>query len=248
MAAIYLDYNATTPVDPAVVEEMLPFLRDQHGLLGHLFGGWMLSGTYIISSGQPYTPIQYELNYETGGTAYDSAFDLALANGFYETARPFGLSPSAPANQVAIYGGDLCTLSGVASVCSGAPTQLYSWNAYNAQGTVQTVSASQARFLVNGAYADSVYGEPWGTAARNSLRDAIINQGNFQITKETHITERVKVQFWSAFQNVFNHPNFATVDPFVEDSGLTFEGVGFATPSLTNGGNRLIKFGLKLFF
>ena len=30
-APIYLDYNATTPVDPAVLEAMLPYLRDQFG-------------------------------------------------------------------------------------------------------------------------------------------------------------------------------------------------------------------------
>ena len=28
---IYLDYNATTPIDPAVVEAMLPYLRVHHG-------------------------------------------------------------------------------------------------------------------------------------------------------------------------------------------------------------------------
>lgn len=31
MVPIYLDYNATTPLDPAVVEAMLPFLRDHFG-------------------------------------------------------------------------------------------------------------------------------------------------------------------------------------------------------------------------
>src|SRR5262245_39833379 len=31
MKPIYLDYNATTPIDPAVVEAMLPFLREHHG-------------------------------------------------------------------------------------------------------------------------------------------------------------------------------------------------------------------------
>lgn len=31
MSPIYLDYNATTPVDPAVVEAMLPYLRDHFG-------------------------------------------------------------------------------------------------------------------------------------------------------------------------------------------------------------------------
>ena len=43
--------------------EMLPFYRGQHGLVGRVLGGWSLSGSYIISSGQPYTPIQYDLNY-----------------------------------------------------------------------------------------------------------------------------------------------------------------------------------------
>lgn len=31
MAPLYLDYNATTPVDPAVLEAMLPYLRDHWG-------------------------------------------------------------------------------------------------------------------------------------------------------------------------------------------------------------------------
>ncbi|MFN7970912.1 MAG: aminotransferase class V-fold PLP-dependent enzyme [Acidobacteriota bacterium] len=37
---IYLDHNATTPVDPAVVEEMLPFLREHFGnpSSGHVYG------------------------------------------------------------------------------------------------------------------------------------------------------------------------------------------------------------------
>src|SRR5437016_2571546 len=28
---IYLDYNATTPIDPAVVDAMLPYLKEQFG-------------------------------------------------------------------------------------------------------------------------------------------------------------------------------------------------------------------------
>jgi cysteine desulfurase len=31
MKSIYLDYNASTPIDPEVVEEMMPFLRDRFG-------------------------------------------------------------------------------------------------------------------------------------------------------------------------------------------------------------------------
>src|SRR5262245_21750956 len=31
MLPIYLDYNATTPIDPAVLDAMLPYLRDDFG-------------------------------------------------------------------------------------------------------------------------------------------------------------------------------------------------------------------------
>jgi cysteine desulfurase len=40
MKAIYLDYNATTPIDPAVVDAMLPYLREHFGnpSSSHVFG------------------------------------------------------------------------------------------------------------------------------------------------------------------------------------------------------------------
>jgi len=40
MKPIYLDYNASTPIDPEVIEEMLPHLRDRFGnpSSGHIYG------------------------------------------------------------------------------------------------------------------------------------------------------------------------------------------------------------------
>jgi len=40
MKLIYLDYNASTPIDPEVIEEMLPYLRDRFGnpSSSHLYG------------------------------------------------------------------------------------------------------------------------------------------------------------------------------------------------------------------
>src|SRR4030065_286564 len=40
MRPIYLDYNASTPIDPEVVGEMLPYLRDRFGnpSSNHLYG------------------------------------------------------------------------------------------------------------------------------------------------------------------------------------------------------------------
>ena len=60
--------------------------------------------------------------------------------------------------------------------------------------------------------------------------------------------KRVKMRVDAAFLNVFNHPNFGSVDPFIEDAGYTGEAHGFALPSLTSGGDRLIKFGVKVLF
>src|SRR5262249_21432217 len=40
MHPIYLDYNATTPLDPAVVDAMLPYLREHFGnpSSSHVYG------------------------------------------------------------------------------------------------------------------------------------------------------------------------------------------------------------------
>jgi hypothetical protein len=128
------------------------------------------------------------------------------------------------------------------------PNTLLNWNAANTTGAVQTIGASAARFLVNGAYADSVYGTPWGNVGRNTLRDARTNMANFNLLKNIKVTERVNVQFHTAFLNVLNHPNYSSVDSYLDDAGYLDEGTGFGIPSLTSGGNRVIKFGLKVLF
>ena len=225
--------------------EQIPFFRNQPGFIGRVLGGWELTGTYLLSSGETYTPIQYCLNYCTGGSVYDTPF-MAHFVGPYESARPFLLSPSAPVSQTAIYAGDLCSYSGAG--CDMAPSTLLNWNVANTTGAAQTISAGAARFLVNGAYADTVYGTPWGNVGRNTLRDAGTNTANFNVIKNIKVTERVNVQFHTAFLNVLNHPNFGSVDSYLDDAGYLDEGTGFGVPSLTSGGSRVIKFGLKVLF
>jgi hypothetical protein len=56
------------------------------------------------------------------------------------------------------------------------------------------------------------------------------------------------LQFHVTATNVFNHPNFSGIDPFIEDAGLTLNETGFANDQLYPGGNRTIYFGLKLVF
>jgi hypothetical protein len=233
------------------VEQIPAFRNNQRGLLGHLLGGWSVAGTYNISSGQPYTPVQFEINTLSGPNQYfDVPFDSAFI-GTEETARPFAGSPSAPANAVGIYAGDECALSSAISSpigCGIPANQLISFNAANATGSVTNVTPSQVRYIANGQTADSIYGTPYGNVARNSGRDYQTNTANFAVMKDTQITERVKAQFRMDMVNVFNHPNFLSVDPFIDDAGLTAFETGFGTPSLFDGGNRTITFEVKVFF
>jgi hypothetical protein len=122
----------------------------------------------------------------------------------------------------------------------------------NASGTVVPVSANQVRYIANGGTADSVFGTPFGNVSRNAARDYWTNIANFSLYKNFTVTERTTLQWHMTMTNVFNHPNFGAispgVDPYIEDAGLTSEGVGFGTPALENGGYRQIFFGLKLIY
>jgi hypothetical protein len=104
------------------------------------------------------------------------------------------------------------------------------------------------RFIANGAIADTIFGTPFGNVPRGALRDARTNTGNFTVFKNMAFGDRFTARFHMTMLNVFNHPNFASVDPFIEDAGFTKQNFGFAQPNLTNGGNRTIWFGLKLGF
>ncbi len=42
--------------------EEFPLFKEQHGFVGHILGGWGVSGNYVIASGQPYTPSQAVAN------------------------------------------------------------------------------------------------------------------------------------------------------------------------------------------
>jgi hypothetical protein len=243
-----------------VIEE-IPFFRSQHGWLGHTFGGWAVSSVYTLSSGQPFTPSQFQLNCASGGGAcsapptpdnpYDSNFNAAF--GLPDGAlRPFVGSPLAPVDSVGIYAGDACNIFGAA--CSLSSTQLVSLNSINRGDVAGTpVSKADVRFIANTAMADQIFGTPFGNAGRNILRDFHTNVLNLAVFKTFNFSERYRLQFHADFTNAFNHPNFgsivgAGIDPFVDDAGLVSEGVGFANPLVQSGGDRNIRLGLKFFF
>jgi hypothetical protein len=221
--------------------EQLPFFKEQHGVLGHLLGGWGFSGDYLIASGQRYTPSQFSeiAAITAAGDYYDGGYIASFAGA--DTARPFLGNLSAPSTSVGGFAQDVCNLFGSGTlgdssdiVCGPmlglAPNTLISMTALgqsclaltNASPTctIQTVNNDQVRFILNASTAQSVFGTPFGNTPRNPVQDAISNTANLSVFKRFKISERAGFEFHASALNVFNHPNYASVDPFLEDAGL----------------------------
>jgi hypothetical protein len=106
----------------------------------------------------------------------------------------------------------------------------------------------------------------FGDLGRNSLRGPSFTEFNFSVSKDTPITERLRLQLRAEFFNIFNHPNFSNPElpGFFADAGvngigsngrgigsypLTASGdVGIGNPFLGGGGPRGIQFAAKLTF
>lgn len=253
-----------------IATEQLPFYKEQHGIIGHLLGGWTLSANYIVASGQRYTPTQIFEASALSPDFYDRSFFNAF-NSRIEPAHPFLGNLSAPSNSVGIFAQDACNLFGsgtlgdpadffCAPMAGLAPTQLISLNSLNissvdpnaTQATIVSINQNQARYIINSNTAQTVFGTPFGNSPRNpaGAQDAIQNIGNFTLYKDVKINERVTLQFHGTMENMFNHTNYTSVDPFLLDAGLTGPGTftGFADPSQTPSVPRVILFGGKVSF
>jgi hypothetical protein len=110
------------------------------------------------------------------------------------------------------------------------------------------VLRNQVRFIANTRTADQVFGSPFGDVGRNTLRTSKTNVLNLSIFKVTNISEKFILQFHADFLNALNHPNFASIDPFIDNAGRVAEATGFASPHLFGFSHRTISFGAKLFF
>ena len=245
--------------------EEIPAFRAQQNVLGKILGGWVFSGTYILTSGQPFTPIQFIQNLLTGSPYNDVTFNRAFI-GTFETVRPYLSNLNAPLGSVGIFAGDACSLyavTGAENICTIASSTMLNFNKLNSADDVTpflttppTVDKNNVQLIVNGLFANQQFKTPFGTAGRNFLRDAKSNVANVTLFKVTKLGERVAVRWHMTMLNVFNHPNFSSIDPFIDDAGLTGKENGFANPSLFTGGilgavgvpGRSIRFGIRIGF
>lgn len=249
--------------------EAIPFFKEQHGLIGHVLGGWEFSAAYVYGSGQPYTPSQGNVfaAINSATAANGNYFDTAYVGNFVgDSARPFYGNKNAPATSVGIFCGDVRSLFGIsaanaASFCApfGGIGQLISFNAFNAPAaadprgclrgnatcTLVPVNLSDVRYIINMHTAQTIFGTPFGNVARNVLSDATSNRLDASIFKNIKIAEHSNFELRMSATNALNHFNFANVDPNMEDAGLTQSdirlfGVGFGLPSQTGANGRVV--------
>jgi len=94
-----------------------------------------------------------------------------------------------------------------------------------------------------------------GNLGRNSLRGFAVSQLDFALRRGFHLTERLNLQLRADFFNVFNHPNFADPDGFLDDGDrfgqslqMLGRSLGGLNPLYQIGGPRSIQLALKLQF
>ena len=142
----------------SAVEE-IPFFKNNGGVVGRVLGGWRAGATYTLSSGQPYTAVQFSLSCNAGGEVcapsasdtnpYDPAFnaEYALPDG---SLRPFLGSGDAPVQSVGIFAKDICASDNSGILCGNAaitPSTLISLNQFN-NGFTGTKLDSSGRVII----------------------------------------------------------------------------------------------------
>jgi hypothetical protein len=87
--------------------------------------------------------------------------------------------------------------------------------------------------------------DPLARIHRGYLRNPGIFNWDFQLNKQTNLTEKVNLRFTADFFNVLNHTNFSNLTTSIASSSF---GQALSTRALGQTQSRQIQFGLKLHF
>ena len=205
----------------------LPFMREQRGFIGHVLGGFQLSGVTTFESGVPLTVVNGQDADSIGGNLDRPDFNPSGQTG----VRAVPATATATANP--------CGVS-VGSIFYTNP------DAGNA-----CISPSSAQYI--GILAGT---GRRGSLGRNTLRTRGTNNWNVNLLKRVNIGESKFFELRAEFYNIFNHPQYGqgSVSPFSPGSSgvpanvFTSAGGQFLHPEFSDGGGRVIRYQLKFAF
>jgi hypothetical protein len=220
----------------------VPWFKGQNGFVGHVLGGWSVSGITTFLSGRPWTPIQRTGNRYCG---QDSGFNNSFV-GLPSTCRPYVANPSAPltftnAAGVVLPNVGYVDLNGVIH----RPAAATATATVGAPGAPRigdpVVSLSEVAFIFSDDNAIRFLNfGPFGVG-RNNFRGEPTYNWDIAIDKRTKVTETIAVRYRAAFNNAFNHRNFGV--PLIRA-----DLADFAIPQKNNVAGRSIRMGLWVEF
>ena len=180
----------------------IPAPKAWNGFLGRAAQGWQMGGIMQIRSGMPFSPF---IAGDPLGLGSSAPFDYPN--------RVTGGNCSSPVNPQNAYGGYLKA------------------NCFTLPAATPAIAANCVPFAPGGVVAPGTCSNLLGNAGRNDVYGPGLVDFDFSLVKDTHITERMSVQFRAELFNLFNRPNF---NPPIVNSAL-FNGDGSA--NLTSSGN-----------
>ena len=179
---------------------------------------------FFTTTGDPNFPQNsYDLSAERGRSDFDIrqrltisyAYDLPIARGSrwlggwqsfgvltFQTGQPFTVMLTQDNDN---------SNTGFSNLGYGAN------NRPNVVGNPHLSNPGAMEWFNTNAFAVAPYGT-FGNAGRNILSGPGLETIDFSILKNTHVTERLNVQFRAEFFNLLNHTNFNLPDNFLGDS------------------------------
>jgi hypothetical protein len=203
----------------------IPTSDSLQGAVGKVAKGWQLGGIMQIRSGIPFT---------------------ALISG-----DPLGLGSSAPfAYPDRITSGDCA-----APVNPGNAAGYLKLNCFSLPVATPAIASLCVPFTSNGVPITGTCSNLLGNSGRNSVYGPGLIDFDFSAVKDTHIGERLDLQFRAEIFNIFNHSNFNP--PLANGDNVVFQSNGLTNgpPNGTAGAldststsSRQVQFALKLIF
>ncbi|MGH9956294.1 MAG: carboxypeptidase regulatory-like domain-containing protein [Pyrinomonadaceae bacterium] len=206
----------------------LPFHREQRGFVGHVVGGWQLSGVTTWESGVPFSVFNGLDSDGIGGGLERPSFNPAGQRGVRAV-------PVVDANN--------CILRYTNPDAGGATIDPSTAQFIVNPTFVPGASCSVPRF---------------GSLGRDTLRTPGLNNWNINLQKNIRLGETTRIELRTEFFNVFNHPQFTqgSISPFsplggtINSNAATAPAGRFLNQDTvgTDGGGRVIRYQLKLIF
>jgi len=206
-----------------------PWFSSQHGILGHILGGYYMNSFYQYNGGQPFNPIQNSYSVTssnvladiTGAANNPGGITTAQAASINPTTAEFGFCDVGFTQAFASLGANTCrpVLSNSAAPLGSIGINLGP-GGYVDYVTGAPTSRSAEHWIWNNRYEALALNNPFPGIGRNTLRGDSFSDLDLSVGKTIHMSEKLTMHLQASAFNVLNRAYYGTPDPNVEDSSF----------------------------